>query len=140
MTAKSCASRKSKGRRAQNEVVKRILKTFPLNESDVRGNSMGCKGQDILLSERAQSFFPYAVEVKNTEKISIWEALKQAENPDRKGTPLLVFTRNHSEMYCALKFDNFMELVGKIFELETHIDIKLVNYQKKVVSQAEDLH
>jgi len=140
MTAKTCASRKSKGRRAQNEVVKRILKTFPLNESDVRGNSMGCKGQDILLSERAQSFFPYAVEVKNTEKISIWEALKQAENPDRKGTPLLVFTRNHSEMYCTLKFDNFMELVGKIFELETHIDIKLVNYQKKVVSQAEDLH
>lgn len=122
--AKTVAARKSKGRRAQNTVVKRILETFPLSESEVRSNPMGCKGQDIWLSERAQSFFPYAVEVKNTEKLAIWEALKQAESPDRNGIPLLVFTRNHTDMYCSLKFDDFMELVTKIFELETKCDIQ----------------
>ena len=134
------SSAKQKGRRAQTAVVKRILDTFPLSESDVRSNPMGCTGEDVWLSERAQAFFPYAVEVKNTEKIAIWESLKQAESPNRKGTPLLVFTRNHAEMYCALKFDDFMELIGKIFELETKIDTDLVNYQKQVVTQAEDLH
>lgn len=139
--ARTTASRKAKGRRAQTAVVKRILDTFPLNESDVRSNPMGCTGEDVWLSERAQAFFPYAVEVKNTEKIAIWDALKQAESPDRKGTPLLVFTRNHADMYCALKFDDFMELIAKIFELETIVDLeKQVNEEKEILRQSEDLH
>ena len=141
MTARTCASRKNKGRRAQTAVVKRILETFPLSESDVRSNPMGCTGEDVWLSDRAQAFFPYAIEVKNTEKISIWEALKQAESPNRKGTPLLVFTRNHADMYCALKFDDFMELIAKIFELETIKDLQQeITRVKEERNQAEDLH
>jgi hypothetical protein len=103
---------------------------------------MGCTGEDVWLSDRAQAFFPYAVEVKNTEKLSIWEALKQAESPDRKGTPLLVFTRNHADMYCALKFDDFMELVAKVFELETQRDLqKELNCEKeRQRAIKEDLH
>lgn len=111
------------------KIINSILNIFPLSDYDIYQHN-----RQLKFSDHAQSYFPYAVEVKNTEKLSIWEALKQAENPDRKGTPLLVFTRNRSDMYCALKFDDFLELVSKVFELETARDIQ------KEINISKDLH
>jgi len=114
MTANTPATRKAKGRKLQQYVVKKILEHFPkLTERDVKSVPMGVPGSDIELSEAAVKLFPYSCEMKNQEKLNIWAALKQAEgeNRDKDLIPLLVFKRNRSEVYCALKFEDFMKLI-----------------------------
>jgi hypothetical protein len=125
--AKTTASRKAKGRRLQNHVVKVLLEKFPmLTESDVRSTPMGCTGEDVWLSEAARVTFPYAVEAKNTERLNIWAALKQAET-ERKGTPLVVFSKNHAKIYCAMEFDHFMDLIEELEELRLNKDLEEIN-------------
>jgi len=112
--AKTTASRKQKGRNLQKEVVKRVLELFPeLTERDVVSTPMGVFGKDVMLSEAAIVKFPYAVECKCQEAFSIWASLKQAEqdNRDKDLTNLLVFKRNHTDVYCALKLDDFLKLL-----------------------------
>ena len=109
MLTSSC---KQKARVLQQSVVKKILESFPhLTENDCRSTPMGCSGVDIQLSEAALKVFPFSVEAKNQEALSIWAALKQAESESRKGTPLLIFKRNRSDTYCCLKFNDFMSLI-----------------------------
>ena len=108
------SSRKAKGRRACQEAQDAILSVFPsLSPDDVRIASSGANGEDILLSTAAMSEFPFAVEVKNQERISIWKALEQAETHGEKklATPLLIFKRNRGKLYAALPLDALLELV-----------------------------
>lgn len=108
------SSAKAKGRRLQDYVKGQILHWFPtLHEDDVKCAIMGESGQDIHLSPAAQKLFPFAVEAKNQERMNIWDALKQAEAHARPGLdPLVVFKRNRSEVYVALKLDDFLEHVS----------------------------
>ena len=112
MTANTPATRKAKGRNLQNKVVSLIRELFPsLSERDVVSVPMGVNDVDIRLSEAAFKQFPFAVECKAAESLNIWNALKQAEAESRKGAPLLVFKRNRSEVYCALKLSDFLSLI-----------------------------
>lgn len=112
--ASSVASRKSKARRLQQLVVARILELYPeLTDRDVKSVPMGVIGPDIELSQKGFELFPFTVECKNQEKISIWEALKQTTSEAREGTPLLVFSRNRSDVYCALRFEDFLKLLKR---------------------------
>lgn len=107
------SSAKAKGRRLQQAVRDGILAKFPeLKPGDVRSTSMGASGEDLLLSPRALELFPFAVECKNQEALNIWKALEQAQEHAVEGArPLLVFKRNQSDMYAALKFDDLLELL-----------------------------
>lgn len=118
MTANTVASRKNKGRTLQKKVVELILKENPqLTERDVKSTSMGCSGDDILLSEAALRKFPFSVECKNTEKINIWQAIEQAESRKKDSiTPLVVFKRNRSDIYCTLKFEDLLRIYDLITE------------------------
>lgn len=109
------ASSKQRGRLAQQYVRDAILAKFPqLTERDVKSTSMGASGVDVLLSEAAVKAFPYAIEVKNCEKLSIWAAMKQAEANRTKDTqPLLVIKRNREDYIAILKFSDFMQLFNK---------------------------
>lgn len=109
MKTSSC---KQKGRLLQQKVRDKILEKFPtLEADDVTSRSMGAQGTDILLSPKAQRLFGYDVECKNVEKLNIWEALKQCEGNAKKNTPLLIFKRNRTEIYCTLKFDDLLKLL-----------------------------
>ncbi len=111
--AKTVQSRKAKGRRLQQYIVKLILKYFPfLSNNDVRSTPMGVNGVDVQLSDKASNIFPFNIEAKNTEAISIWTALAQAEQSarDNGNIPLLVFKRNRSKVYCAMEFESFVSL------------------------------
>lgn len=74
---------------------------------------MGAGGVDIQLSPAAQQKFGFAVEAKNQERLNIWSALEQAEENADELVPLVVFKRNRSEIYCAMKFDDLLELLGE---------------------------
>lgn len=76
---------------------------------------MGASGTDLMLSPKARSVFPYAVECKNVERVSFFDAMNQAEANARKVaglSPLLVLKRNGSETYVALRFEDFLAILG----------------------------
>lgn len=107
MNPSSC---KAKGRALQQRVRDKLLESAPqLEPDDIRSTSMGCRGTDIQLSPKARSVYPYDIECKSQEKLNIWDALKQAES-NARDTAMVVFKRNRSEVYVALKFDDFLKL------------------------------
>lgn len=113
MTANTSKSRKGKARALQNAVAETLRTAYPeLTAEDIQPAIMGQSGIDILLSSRARDLFPYAIECKNQEALNIWECLKQAEANGQKErmVPLLVFKRNRTEIYVALKWDDFLNL------------------------------
>jgi len=108
-------SAKAKARRLQDAVVNAILWTFlDLEPDDVRAAVMGESGADVKLSPLGRDYFPYAVEAKNTERLDVWGALKQAEAHAEKegGEPVVVFKRNGSEIYVIQKFNAWLRDVS----------------------------
>lgn len=110
------SSAKAKGRRCSSETRDILLKHEPLLEDDILVTPSSVTGPDLVLSPLALSHFPFVIECKNCEKLNIWKALEQAESHaeghgSKGATPLLVFKRNHTEAYVALKFDRFLELM-----------------------------
>jgi len=108
-------SAKNKGKRLQNKIRDLILEKFNniLEQDDVRSITMGDSGEDILLSPVARRLFPFSVECKAQESLSIWSALQQAESNAGKHIPLLVFKRNRSKTYAVLEFDKLLELLNE---------------------------
>lgn len=104
-------SAKAKGKRLQNVTAEQIRQELQLSEMDVIPVPSSVNGMDLWLSDKARKLWPYATEVKNQEKLSIWAALKQAEDNRKDLTPLLVFSRNRSKTYVALEFSVFLRLV-----------------------------
>jgi hypothetical protein len=105
-------SAKAKGRTAQKFVRDALLKRAPeLTENDIRSTSMGASGVDILMSEAALKRYPFAIEVKCQESLNIWAALEQSEENKGSQTPILCFKRNRTDMYVALRFEDFLELM-----------------------------
>jgi hypothetical protein len=107
-------SAKAKGRNLQKTVRDELLKRAPqLEPDDIRSTGMGQSGVDIQLSPAARKVFPFSIECKAQEALNIWAALAQAEENKGSFTPLLAFKRNRSEIYVALKFEDFLNHVTK---------------------------
>jgi hypothetical protein len=116
------SSAKAKGRRLQQQVAADIVRAFALEPDDVTSRPSSSPGTDILLSPQARSVFPWAVECKNVEKLSLWAAWDQAvanelpvgfahmENwcPSRA---LVIHSRNHRPYPLAiLRWSDFLTL------------------------------
>ncbi len=119
MTANTSKSRKGKARDLQNRVAEDLRASFsPLGSADIHPAIMGSSGIDILLSSRARDMLPYAIECKNQEALSIWDALKQCQaNAEKEALiPLLVFKRARSETYAVLRWADLLALLvnGKV--------------------------
>jgi hypothetical protein len=106
------SSAKSKGRRHQQDVCKKLLEvSYGLQEDDIRSASMGAPGEDILFSPAARNLFPFSIECKNVEKLSIWSAIAQSRyNKREEHTEMVVFTRNREDTFAALPFEKFLEI------------------------------
>lgn len=106
------SSAKAKGRRLQQYVCDKFLSIAKgLLPDDIRSTAMGQTGEDIQFSPAARRQFPFVVECKNVEKLSIWRAIEQARYHKREGTtPIVVFNKNREEAHVALPFDKFVEM------------------------------
>lgn len=105
-------SAKAKGRRLQQQVAKLIQDAFGLSATEVKSLPMGAPGEDIWLSGLARAQFPFSVECKNTEAISIHKAFKQAVSNTSVGTwPLLVHSKNHSEVLAVLRLADLLQIM-----------------------------
>ncbi len=112
MTANTPRSRKSKGAKFQKEIRERLLETFTqLEEDDIKTAVMGESGMDIKLSPAAQRLFPYAVEAKAQEKVSLRAWWEQAKTNCGKLGPLLITKQSRKEPLVVMSLDQFMELV-----------------------------
>ena len=89
-----------------------MLKFAPeLQPDDIQVTSSGATGEDLKLSPAARRLFPFTPEVKNKEKLNVWEAWEQAcshaeDRPDCR--PLLIFRRNHSKLMVCLELEEFL--------------------------------
>ena len=117
-------SAKAKGRNLQNLVRDRLRKIFvdnwtkvpKLEYDDIKSQTMGMGGEDIVLSPTAKQLIPYSFECKNTERLNLWASLKQWENNCEDRQPILVIKRNRSEVYIVMKLDNFLNNLKERYE------------------------
>lgn len=116
------SSAKAKGRRHQQDVCNKLLEVSNgLEKDDIRSASMGAPGEDILFSPAARRQFPFSIECKNVEKLSIWSAIDQSRaNCPAGNTEAVVFTKNHEDTFIALPFEKFLEMYKEINELKEY--------------------
>lgn len=107
-------SAKAKGRALQQLVAKAILEAFPqLTEADVASTAMGQSGMDVRLSTAARAAVPFAIECKAVERLSVFDAWKQAAtNADIENlSPLLVIKRNRTAPLVVVDLQVFLGLL-----------------------------
>lgn len=114
MTANTPRSRKSKGAAFQKEIREVLLEKFgdQLEPDDIKTAVMGESGIDIKLSPAAQRLFPWAVEAKRTEKVSLrawWDQAKA--NATEKLKPLIITKQNRKEPLVVMSLEDFLKLL-----------------------------
>ena len=108
----SAKSSKAKGRRLQNMVRDALREKFnSLEEDDIKSQTMGMSGEDIVLTPSAKKVIPYSFECKNTERLNLWKSLEQCESNCEDRNPVLIIKRNRSDVYAIIKFDKFLNLI-----------------------------
>ena len=106
-------SAKAKGRRLQNLVRDTLRELYPsLHEDDIKSQTMGMPGEDIVLSPAAREVIPYSFECKNQERLDLWKSLEQALENSQGRKPILIINRNRSRVYAVIEFDAFLDLIG----------------------------
>lgn len=106
-------SAKAKGRRAVEELREALLQAAPdLHPDDIQVKTTSAPGEDLWLSPKARGIYPWVWEVKNVERLNIWEALSQAESHRGEGLnpfpAALAFKRNRSELYIAVRLTDWL--------------------------------
>ncbi len=114
MVAKTTSSRKAKGRRFQQEVRDDIITRLGIDPGDIRSVGMGQAGCDLYLSTEATKWFPFAVECKYQEKVSLWSWWDQCVTNASKEdlAPLLLIRRSRTEPLAVLWWDDFLAMVA----------------------------
>ena len=112
MKPQSC---KSKGRRLQQQVAKRIRETFPhLCEDDCHSTPMGAHGEDVRLSTAARNCVPLSIECKCVEKINVWACIEQCEQNANGHIPCLIFTKNRAKTYAVLPWEELLSILKRL--------------------------
>ena len=106
---------KAKGRNLQNLLRDKLRVAYPsLEEDDVKSQTMGMPGEDIVLSPAARRKIPYSFECKNVERLQFWSAVEQAESNLKKGaTPAVVVKKNRKKPYVAIPLESFIRLISE---------------------------
>jgi len=117
--AKTAKSSKAKGRRLQNLVrdALREIYTPELHEDDIKSQTMGMTGEDIVFSPAARKMCAFSFECKNVERLQMWQAIDQCENNKSDGrAPAVVFKKNGKEPYIAIPFQVFCNMLQREYD------------------------
>jgi hypothetical protein len=108
------ASAKGKGRNLQHWVCKRISKMIgiPTSQGDdslIKSREMGQAGTDVILREEAQKLFPFSIECKNSEQLSIVDTINQVKANKKENTYWLIVHKRKalSNPIVILDWDTF---------------------------------
>ena len=112
---------KAKGRALQNLLRDKLREKFIVNwtkmpklkDDDIKSQTMGMTGEDIVLSPAARALIPYSFECKNVERLQFWSTVEQAEANVKEDTyPAIVIKKNRKKPYVAIELEHFLELIG----------------------------
>ena len=111
--ARSAKASKAKGRRLQNYVRDMLRDIYgQLHEDDIKSQTMGMTGEDIVRSPAAKKACTFSFECKNVERLQIWRAIEQCEtNKPDCSSPAVVFKKNGKSPYIAIPFQVFCDML-----------------------------
>lgn len=113
------SSAKGKGRNLQYYICRRIAKIFGIefNQADdnclVHSREMGQHGTDVIVRGKLYSKFPYDIECKAHETLSIPEWIKQAKSNCKDGRDWLLVFRKQTlgkEPFVLMEWNTFEKL------------------------------
>ena len=116
MVATTPASRKAKGRRLQQAVRQDLVDHLGIDPGDVQSTAMGQSGCDIYLSPAARERFPFGVECKAQETISLpawWEQCKTNAEAEELA-PLLILKQSRRAALAVLRWEDLLALLQNI--------------------------
>ncbi len=87
-----------------------------MKEDDIKSQTMGMTGEDIVLSPAAKKLIPFSFECKNQERLNLWKSIEQAEENAEDRTPVLVFKRNGSKTYATIEFKSLLKLLRRVYD------------------------
>ena len=101
-----------KGRKLQNLVRNKLLKTFPhLKENDIDVAKTGQNGPDILLSRIAKRLIPYQFETKSQQRMkTIYSWHKQASKKTNLDG-VVAMKSNGKEPLVVITLELFLDLI-----------------------------
>jgi hypothetical protein len=106
-------SAKAKGRNLQKWVVEQLQKRFPqLRQGDLKSQSMGAGGEDVILSPAARDAIPYQFECKNLAKVAVYNYYEQAKTHGNH-EPVAVVKQNGSKPLVVLDAEKFFDLIAR---------------------------
>jgi hypothetical protein len=119
------AGKKAKGRNFQYWVAKQVANLFNIEfvQSDdlcaIHSREMGQSGSDVFIRDKTlYDLFPYDIECKNTETISVYKYIEQANANTKAGRHWLVFhKKNRSHPIVIMDAEYFFELQKELLEL-----------------------
>ena len=110
------SSAKSKGRRFQQQLrndLRELGQPHGLQDADVESRSMGCNGEDVILSPAARKLFDLYIEAKNVEKLNVpsvfWEHFEKYKA--KNGLKVLAHSKNRSEPLATIRWVDFLTLI-----------------------------
>ena len=111
--AKNPRSSKAKGRRLQNFVRDMLKEIYTeLHPDDIKSQTMGMTGEDIILTPAARKLCSFSFECKNVERLQMWQAIDQCESNRPDGTdPAIVFKKNGKQPYVAIPLTVFCDML-----------------------------
>ena len=110
---------KAKGRNLQNLVRDKLKDVYVhtsmiprLHDDDIKSQTMGMPGEDIVLSPKAREIIPFSFECKNVERLNFFKALDQCEENTPEGsTPTFVVKKNNNKPYVCIQLDEFIRIL-----------------------------
>ena len=113
------SSAKGKGRNLQYWVCEKIADMFGIkfNQSDdscpIHSREMGLSGVDVILRGEIAQKFPYAIECKSCETLSLPQWIRQARNNAKYGKQYLLVIKKKSigEPIVIMDWDTFADEV-----------------------------
>lgn len=114
-------SAKGKGMNFQREICQKIADLIGIpylrgdDESLIESRSSGVNGTDIILRGEAKKRFPFSIEAKNSESLSLVDAVQQAQANQAEDTMWLVVHRRKALPMdlVIMAWESFEELYGR---------------------------
>jgi len=116
MKTSSC---KAKGRNFQYWVANKIAELLGVNFNQqddlcpIHSREMGQSGTDVYIrNKELKEQFPYAIECKNTETVSLYKYIEQAKSNTESGEQWLLFhKKNRSKPIVIMDAEYFFRLL-----------------------------
>jgi len=130
---RSARASKAKGRRLQNYVRDMLRDVYTqLHPDDIKSQTMGMTGEDIVRTPAAKEVCAFSFECKNVERLQIWKAIEQCEtNRPDCSAPAIVFKKNGKEPYVAIPFTVFCDMLQ--YENERYINGESKQSKRKII-------